>query len=99
MPKHGPSIVRNLPGTDHAYPSKLSTLVFDRMFSLGVRGSGVDAPPITARVVGGAGTPGLKRHFLYCSLKPETVATKSAGKSGATAAREKVVRGGLRTRD
>jgi hypothetical protein len=72
-----------------------SILVFDRMFSLGVRGSGVDAPPITARVVGAAATPGVKRHFLYCSLKPETAPAKSSGKSGATAAREKVIRGGL----
>ncbi|KAF7298268.1 BTB domain-containing protein [Mycena chlorophos] len=31
--------------------------LFDRMFSLGVRGSGTEAGP--------------RRHFLYCSLKPE----------------------------
>lgn len=46
-------------------------LVFDRMFSLGVRGSGVEAAPLTARAVGAAAPAGLKRHFLYCSLKPE----------------------------
>lgn len=51
--------------------------VFDRMFSLGVRGSGVDAPPLGARVAGAAASPGLKRHFLYCSLKPEPSPTKS----------------------
>jgi len=65
------------------------------MFSLGVRGSGVDAPPLTARVAGAVATPGLKRHFLYCSLKPETGPSKSAGKTSANAAREKVIRGGL----
>ncbi|KAK7057276.1 hypothetical protein R3P38DRAFT_2840352 [Favolaschia claudopus] len=48
--------------------------LFDRMFSLGVRGSGADAAPLNARVsaatVAGAAT-GPRRHFLYCSLKPE----------------------------
>ncbi|KAJ6586841.1 hypothetical protein DFH09DRAFT_909712 [Mycena vulgaris] len=48
--------------------------LFDRMFSLGVRGSGTDAPPLGARAsaatVAGAAT-GPRRHFLYCSLKPE----------------------------
>ncbi|KAF9263439.1 hypothetical protein L218DRAFT_973213 [Marasmius fiardii PR-910] len=49
-------------------------LVFDRMFSLGVRGSGTgDAAPIGSRVaaaVAGSST-GPRRHFLYCTLKPE----------------------------
>ncbi|KAJ7783040.1 hypothetical protein B0H16DRAFT_1495132 [Mycena metata] len=49
--------------------------LFDRMFSLGVRGSGTDAAPLNARVsaatVAGAATAGPRRHFLYCSLKPE----------------------------
>ncbi|KAJ7084305.1 hypothetical protein B0H15DRAFT_1023808 [Mycena belliarum] len=48
--------------------------LFDRMFSLGVRGSGTDAAPLGARVsaaaVAGAAA-GPRRHFLYCSLKPE----------------------------
>ncbi|KAJ7647408.1 hypothetical protein FB45DRAFT_198634 [Roridomyces roridus] len=47
--------------------------LFDRMFSLGVRGSGTDAAPLNARsaaAVAGAAT-GPRRHFLYCSLKPE----------------------------
>ncbi|KAJ6593820.1 hypothetical protein B0H19DRAFT_1205248 [Mycena capillaripes] len=48
--------------------------LFDRMFSLGVRGSGTDAAPLNARVsaatVAGAAN-GPRRHFLYCSLKPE----------------------------
>jgi hypothetical protein len=43
-------------------------LVFDRMFSLGLRGSGADiTAPVTSRVA----TPGPRRHFLYCCLKPE----------------------------
>lgn len=47
--------------------------VFDRMFSLGVRGSGsgADPVPLGGRVPGVQGpVPGPKRHFLYCSLKP-----------------------------
>ncbi|ESK88457.1 hypothetical protein Moror_14693 [Moniliophthora roreri MCA 2997] len=48
--------------------------LFDRMFSLGVRGSGTgDAAPIGSRVaaaVAGSST-GPRRHFLYCTLKPE----------------------------
>jgi len=49
--------------------------LFDRMFSLGVRGSGTEAAPLGSRVavaVAGAAT-GPRRHFLYCSLKPEPV--------------------------
>ncbi|CDO75670.1 hypothetical protein BN946_scf184941.g23 [Trametes cinnabarina] len=44
--------------------------LFDRMFSLGVRGSGTDTAPLGARVAAVAGTtpPGPRRHFLYCSL-------------------------------
>lgn len=42
------------------------------MFSLGVRGSGTDAAPLGARVAAAAGAAtGARRHFLYCSLKPE----------------------------
>jgi len=48
--------------------------LFDRMFSLGVRGSGTDAAPlggrVTAAAVAGAAT-GPRRHFLFCTLKPE----------------------------
>jgi hypothetical protein len=51
------------------------SLVFDRMFSLGLRGSGAD---ITTPVGGRVATPGPRRHFLYCSLKPEkTTATRN----------------------
>lgn len=68
-----------------------NAVVFDRMFSLGVRGSGSDASPLNARVVGGAagvtvaaapGGTGLRRHFLYCSLKPEVPPPKSKGLVG-----------------
>ncbi|KAJ7072416.1 hypothetical protein C8F01DRAFT_245469 [Mycena amicta] len=44
--------------------------LFDRMFSLGVRGSGTDAAPLNARGAAVAAA-GPRRHFLYCSLKPE----------------------------
>jgi hypothetical protein len=50
--------------------------VFDRMFSLGVRGSGADSAPLGTRVGAAtvaAGATGPRRHFLYCSLKPEVV--------------------------
>ncbi|KAK0212931.1 hypothetical protein DFS33DRAFT_81338 [Desarmillaria ectypa] len=47
----------------------ISTL-FDRMFSLGVRGS--DSVPLGTRVaVAAAVAAGPRRHFLYCTLKPE----------------------------
>ena len=43
------------------------------MFSLGVRGSGTDTAPLGARVAAVAESmTGPRRHFLYCSLKPET---------------------------
>ncbi|SJK97417.1 uncharacterized protein ARMOST_00669 [Armillaria ostoyae] len=49
----------------------ISTL-FDRMFSLGVRGS--DSVPLGTRVaVAAAVAAGPRRHFLYCTLKPETL--------------------------
>ena len=48
--------------------------LFDRMFSLGVRGSGTDTAPLGARVAAVAGVASAtlpRRHFLYCSLRPE----------------------------
>ncbi|THH15663.1 hypothetical protein EW146_g4856 [Bondarzewia mesenterica] len=54
--------------------------LFDRMFSLGVRGSGTDTAPLGARVAAVAGVAsatGPRRHFLYCSLKPENPAPRS----------------------
>lgn len=46
--------------------------VFDRMFSLGIRGSGTDTTPLGARVAAVAESmTGPRRHFLYCALKPE----------------------------
>ncbi|KAF8224965.1 hypothetical protein L208DRAFT_1308217 [Tricholoma matsutake] len=54
--------------------------LFDRMFSLGVRGSGTDTAPLGVRVsaaaVAGAAT-GPRRHFLYCALKPEPAVPKT----------------------
>ncbi|EJU04403.1 hypothetical protein DACRYDRAFT_20945 [Dacryopinax primogenitus] len=48
----------------------ISTL-FDRMFSLGVRGSGTDTTPLGARVGVASGIAGPRRHFLYCALRGE----------------------------
>jgi len=51
-----------------------ASVVFDRMFSLGVRGGGVDATPVGGRVAVAAAAGavnGPRRHFLYCSLKPD----------------------------
>ncbi|KZV70082.1 hypothetical protein PENSPDRAFT_632169 [Peniophora sp. CONT] len=51
--------------------------LFDRMFSLGVRGSGTDTAPLGARVAAVAGVASAtlpRRHFLYCSLRPENPA-------------------------
>ncbi|EJD02810.1 uncharacterized protein FOMMEDRAFT_122870 [Fomitiporia mediterranea MF3/22] len=50
-----------------------TTTLFDRMFSLGVRGSGsgADPAPLGGRVPGVQGpAAGPRRHFLYCSLNP-----------------------------
>ena len=60
----------------HVFYIRLSyiSLVFDRMFSLGVRGGGVDATPVGGRVAVAAAAGavnGPRRHFLYCSLKPD----------------------------
>lgn len=63
---------RNLRHADFAH---LSAAVFDRMFSLGLRGSGTDVQPLGARVAAVAGaTTGPRRHFLYCTLKAENQA-------------------------
>jgi hypothetical protein len=55
----------------------MNSPVFDRMFSLGVRGSGTDTAPLGARVAAVAGMASAtlpRRHFLYCSLRPENPA-------------------------
>ncbi|KAF9531584.1 hypothetical protein CPB83DRAFT_848417 [Crepidotus variabilis] len=44
--------------------------LFDRMFSLGVRGSGADAVPLSGRAAVAAAA-GPRRHFLYCTLQQE----------------------------
>ncbi|PPQ70693.1 hypothetical protein CVT24_000175 [Panaeolus cyanescens] len=60
----------------HIFPSLIMSLspVFDRMFSLGVRGSGTEAPPLGPRGVTSASSAvvGPRRHFLYCTLKPDS---------------------------
>ena len=58
----------------HVRRSNVQRPVFDRMFSLGVRGSGTDTAPLGARVaaVAGSATSGPRRHFLYCSLHGES---------------------------
>lgn len=57
--------------------SSFTMTVFDRMFSLGVRGSGTDTAPLGVRVTAVAGAAaGPRRHFLYCSLKPEAPRNK-----------------------
>jgi hypothetical protein len=51
-----------------------TSVVFDRMFSLGVRGGGVDTTPVGGRVAVAAAAGavnGPRRHFLYCSLKSD----------------------------
>lgn len=54
--------------------------LFDRMFSLGIRGGGADFPLALARgsaaAVAGA-TTGPRRHFLFCVLKPESTTPKA----------------------
>ncbi|KAJ7594852.1 hypothetical protein C8J56DRAFT_1023330 [Mycena floridula] len=50
--------------------------LFDRMFSLGVRGSGTDTTPLGTRVATAAvagGATGPRRHFLFCTLRPEVI--------------------------
>jgi len=55
-----------------ASPSRsVSLTVFDRMFSLGLRGSGLNTTPLGAQS-GTTAQIGPRRHFLYCALKPET---------------------------
>ena len=50
----------------------LPLTVFDRMFSLGLRGSGLNTTPLGAQS-GTTAQTGPRRHFLYCALKPETL--------------------------
>ncbi|KAF8919953.1 hypothetical protein CPB85DRAFT_1373197 [Mucidula mucida] len=50
--------------------------LFDRMFSLGVRGSGTDTVPLGTRVAAAAAAAvvaGPRRHFLFCTLKPDSL--------------------------
>ncbi|KAH7888928.1 hypothetical protein F5I97DRAFT_1925476 [Phlebopus sp. FC_14] len=51
--------------------------LFDRMFSLGIR-SDVAAVPLGARVAAvAAAASGPRRHFLYCTLKPDKTAPRT----------------------
>ncbi|KDR75946.1 hypothetical protein GALMADRAFT_226609 [Galerina marginata CBS 339.88] len=55
-----------------AHAKAFVVTLFDRMFSLGIRGSGVDAVPLGSRVAVAAAAAtvnGPRRHFLYCTLK------------------------------
>ncbi|KAF8629213.1 hypothetical protein AX17_005798 [Amanita inopinata Kibby_2008] len=48
--------------------------LFDRMFSLGIRGGGIEGNSLGSRGVAAAvpgSTNGPRRHFLYCSLKSD----------------------------
>ncbi|KDQ15188.1 hypothetical protein BOTBODRAFT_158437 [Botryobasidium botryosum FD-172 SS1] len=56
--------------------------LFDRMFSLGVRGSGTDTAPLGGRV--GTTGPGPRRHFLFCSLNDSKEAMKVRAKARET---------------
>ncbi|OAX41125.1 hypothetical protein K503DRAFT_864081 [Rhizopogon vinicolor AM-OR11-026] len=51
--------------------------LFDRMFSLGIR-SDANVAPLGVRVaaVAAAATTGPRRHFLFCTLKPEKAAPR-----------------------
>jgi len=50
--------------------------LFDRMFSLGIR-SDATVAPLGARVAAvAAAASGPRRHFLYCTLKPDKPAPR-----------------------
>lgn len=51
-------------------------LVFDRMFSLGIRSDAAVAP-LGARVAAVAAASGPRRHFLYCTFKPDKAAPRT----------------------
>ncbi|KIY74284.1 hypothetical protein CYLTODRAFT_439214 [Cylindrobasidium torrendii FP15055 ss-10] len=46
--------------------------LFDRMFALGVRGGTDTVPPRVAAAAAAAVVAGPRRHFLFCTLKPES---------------------------
>ncbi|KAF8547372.1 hypothetical protein OG21DRAFT_1517432 [Imleria badia] len=50
--------------------------LFDRMFSLGIR-SDATVAPLGARVAAVAAASGPRRHFLYCTLKPDKCAPRT----------------------
>ncbi|EIN11623.1 hypothetical protein PUNSTDRAFT_141926 [Punctularia strigosozonata HHB-11173 SS5] len=63
-----PLSLTNLNCQNHA--KTFVAALFDRMFSLGMRGVGTDAAPIGTRVASAASGP--RRHFLFCNLKAES---------------------------
>ena len=73
IPQRRRSAHRTFSGLCTTCPVSDIRAVFDRMFSLGVRGSGTDTAPLGARVpaVAGSAPSGPRRHFLYCSLHNE----------------------------
>ena len=60
----------SLPLSPASHLRSVSLTVFDRMFSLGLRGSGLNTTPLGAQS-GTTAQIGPRRHFLYCALKPE----------------------------
>ncbi|KAG5342923.1 hypothetical protein E4T56_gene16203 [Termitomyces sp. T112] len=59
--------------------------LFDRMFSLGVRGSGADTAPLVGRsaaAVAGAAT-GPRRHFLFCSFRSDAAPKSRRSREGS----------------
>lgn len=53
--------------------------LFDRMFSLGVRGSGTDTAPLGGLSSKMAAASGPRRQFLFCTLKEQRAEKKSKG--------------------
>jgi len=57
--------------------------LFDRMFSLGMRGNGADTQPLGARVAAVASAQnGPRRHFIYCTLKNESPTRPKKSREG-----------------
>ncbi|CAG7850671.1 SubName: Full=Uncharacterized protein {ECO:0000313/EMBL:CCA75670.1} [Serendipita indica DSM 11827] len=65
--------------------------LFDRMFSLGVRGA--EPPALTTRVGSVTPSQGLRRNFLYCTLMPEPSASRNISKHATNSARDRQTRG------
>ncbi|KAI0786707.1 hypothetical protein C8Q75DRAFT_720477 [Abortiporus biennis] len=76
--------------------------LFDRMFSLGMRGNGAESQPLggtvrsaaAAAVAASSSAIGPRRHFLYCTLKNE-IAGNRGKKTVANHARRETIGGGI----